>query len=130
MAATHTADGPQREPAHDSTSAEGGTTQRRAERPAGTGCSASRQERVADLLAAGGSDASADSIQDLRAQRRLLNENKRALSKALRNETRKRARLLHRSAQLTNGDLVEVLQIRQARAEAKAKAQAAPTDGE
>ena len=85
-------------------------------------------ERLANLLADARSDASADESQRLRAERRTLINEKRALSKQIRNETRKRARMLNRSAALSNDDLVEVLAIRQQRAEAKAKAKAAATD--
>jgi hypothetical protein len=42
---------------------------------------------------------------------------KRQLTKALRNETRKRTRLIQRSSKLTVPDLVQSLYIRQARAQ-------------
>ena len=48
-------------------------------------------ERLANLLADARSDASADEIQRLRAEWRTLIKEKRALSKQIRNETRKRA---------------------------------------
>ena len=85
----------------------------------------SHVERVAGLLAEGDQQTSTDEIQALREQRNALNLRKRQVTKQLRNESRKRARMLQRSAQLTNEDLVEVLQIRQARAASKAKAKAA-----
>ena len=83
-------------------------------------------EAILQLLASspGGSDRGQDSIQDLQGQRRALTDEKRRLTKQLRNETRKRKRVLNKSARLSNMDLVEVLQIRQNRAAAKAKSRA------
>ena len=85
----------------------------------------SRGEQLAALFANAGTDRSEDEIQKLRRERTRLNAEKRALSKQLKNECRKRSRMLTRSAQLSNEDLVEVIHIRQARAVAKAKAAAA-----
>ena len=86
-----------------------------------------RAERVAALLAEGDQNTSADEIQSLREQRRKLNVRKREVTEQLCNESRKRARMLQRGSQLTNDDLLEVLQIRQSRAAAaKAKARAGP----
>jgi hypothetical protein len=87
-----------------------------------------RLQRLTALLANAEIDHTADEIQRLRAERRALNERKRVLARSLRNESRKRARMMQRSAQLTNEDLVEVLHIRQTRAVAKAKAEAAPEE--
>ena len=70
-------------------------------------------------------DRGRDAITDLQSKRRNLNAQKRELTKQLRNEARKRKRMLNRSAGLTNYDLVEVLTIRQHRSLAKAKAKAA-----
>ena len=85
--------------------------------------------RVAAFLGTECNDCSAVEIDRLRAQRRTLNEAKRTVTRELRNETRKRKRMLARSSNLTNDDLVEVLAIRQQRAVAKAKAKAAAEDG-
>ena len=82
---------------------------------------------ILELLATGGgaSDESQDAIANLQGQRKELLEERKRLTRALRNETRKRKRMLNKSARLSNADLVEVLQIRQNRAVAKAKAAAA-----
>ena len=82
---------------------------------------------ILELLANGGgaSDESQDPIANLQGQRKELLEERKRLTRALRNETRKRKRMLNKSARLSNADLVEVLQIRQNRAVAKAKAAAA-----
>ena len=55
-------------------------------------------------------------ISRLQDERRALAGQKRLLTKALRNETRKRTRLLQRSSKLTVPDLVQSLYICQARA--------------
>ena len=82
---------------------------------------------ILELLATstGSADESQDAIANLQGQRKELLEERKRLTRALRNETRKRKRMLNKSARLSNADLVEVLQIRQNRAVAKAKAAAA-----
>ena len=89
-----------------------------------------REQVLRALMAATDGDPSMDEIQKLRQERRAMNAQKRALTKQLRNESRKRARMLNRSAQLTNEDLVEVLQIRQARAAAAGKKETKTTGTE
>ena len=85
-------------------------------------------EAVLELLTSRGlTDRGRNNIAELQTQRRELAARKRQLTKELRNESRKRSRMLARSARLSNVDLVEVLQIRQNRAVAKAKAAAAAT---
>ena len=87
-------------------------------------------EAVLELLSSRGlTDRGRNNIAELQTQRRELAARKRQLTKELRNESRKRSRMLARSARLSNVDLVEVLQIRQNRAVAKAKASAADTVG-
>ena len=75
-----------------------------------------------------GSDPSTVTVADLREQRRVAANERKRLTKELRNETRKRARRLEKSAQLSTMDLVAVLEVRRERAVAKAaaKAKAAP----
>ena len=63
-----------------------------------------------------GMDRSKTEIARLQEERRAIAGEKRALTKALKNETRKRQRLLKKSAQLSVPDLVQTLYIRQARA--------------
>ena len=96
-----------------------GSEQPPAEKPVGAA--------ILELLArsTGGTDQGQDAISNLQHQRKELLEERKRLTRALKNETRKRKRVLNRSARLTNADLVEVLQIRQTRAIAKAKAAAA-----
>ena len=74
------------------------------------------------------SDPSTVTVAELREQRRLAANERKRLTKELRNETRKRARRLEKSAQLSTMDLVAVLEVRRERAVAKAaaKAKAAP----
>ena len=81
---------------------------------------------ILDLLAssADGTDPSQNSIANLQQQRKTLVDERKRLTKQLKNETRKRKRMLNKSARLSTTDLVEVLQIRQNRAVAKAKAAA------
>ena len=87
-------------------------------------------EAVLELLSSRGlTDRGRNNIAELQTQRRELAARKRQLTKELRKESRKRSRMLARSARLSNVDLVEVLQIRQNRAVAKAKASAADTVG-
>ena len=71
------------------------------------------------MLAENSDDGSTQTIGNLREQRRQLQAS-----------TRDAETIAHlaRSSQLTNDDLVEVLQIRQARAVAKAKAKANPAN--
>ena len=74
------------------------------------------------------SDPSTVTVAELREQRRLAANERKRLTKELRNETRKRERRLEKSAQLSTMDLVAVLEVRRERAAAKAvaKAKAAP----
>ena len=114
-------------PADSSRPADGNSSENTGEIPhASASHASSRAERFAALFADGAADGTTDEIQRLRAQRGALNAQKRAVTKTLRNECRKRTRMMARSSQLSNEDLVEVLAIRQARAVAKAKAEAAP----
>ncbi len=64
----------------------------------------------------------------LRDQRRALAVTRTELSRQIRNETRKRKRMVERSSKLSTQDLVSVLELRHERkvaAKAKAKAKAA-----
>ena len=74
--------------------------------------------------AEGGDLGGSDDIQRLRVQKILLNQQRKLLSKQLRNEQRKRQRLRERAKKLSNADLVRVLTDREAMARAKAKPQA------
>ena len=70
-------------------------------------------------------------ISRLQEQRRALANEKRALTRQLKNESRKRARLLQKSSKLSVPDLVQSLYIRQARAaerERRAEERAAERD--
>ena len=81
---------------------------------------------ILELLsgAASSADQSMDAITNLQQQRKDLLNQRKLLTKQLKNATRKRKRMLDKSSKLSNDDLVEVLQIRQNRAVAKAKAAA------
>jgi hypothetical protein len=70
---------------------------------------------------------------ELRAQRRAVAQQRTELSRQIRNETRKRKRMLQKSALMSTLDLVAVLELRSerqvaAKAKAKAKARAADND--
>ena len=88
---------------------------------------------AAVLAAVGGvGDAGADRIAQLAQQQRDLLEDRRRVSSELRNETKKRKRLMEQAKKLSTADLVAVLGARQnaqanpkAKAKGKAKAKAA-----
>ena len=63
-----------------------------------------------------GMDRGQTEISRLQEQRRALANEKRALTRQLKNESRKRARLLQKSSKLSVPDLVQSLYIRQSRA--------------
>ena len=128
MAAASAREEPQREPVEEEEGASGNVAEANRARDADGNLICNRIRGLAQVLAENSDEGSTQTIENLREQRRQLQANKRALTKTLRNETRKRSRMLSRSAQLTNDDLVEVLQIRQARAAAKAKAKANPAN--
>ena len=71
-------------------------------------------------------DASADRVATMNTRRRQLLQERMALSREIKNETRKRQRLLEKSRGLSNEALMEIIAARAARAaQAKAKAKAA-----
>ena len=61
-----------------------------------------------------------DKVEQLREQRKRLQTERSELTRKLRNEKRKRSRLVNRSSKMTTADLVEVLDMRRSRAAAKA----------
>jgi len=63
-----------------------------------------------------GMDRGQTEISRLQEQRRALANEKRALTRQLKNESRKRARLVQKSSKLSVPDLVQSLYIRQSRA--------------
>ena len=63
-------------------------------------------------------------IHSLRLRKLQLNQERKLLTKQLRNEQRKRQRLRERAKKLSNSDLVRVLAEREAAAIAKAKPKA------
>ena len=78
-----------------------------------------------------GMDRGQTEISRLQEQRRALANEKRALTRQLKNESRKRARLLQKSSKLSVPDLVQSLYIRQSRAadrERRAEERAAERD--
>ena len=78
-----------------------------------------------------GMDRGQTEISRLQEQRRALANEKRALTRQLKDESRKRARLLQKSSKLSVPDLVQSLYIRQARAaerERRAEERAAERD--
>ena len=88
-------------------------------RPPGTGapaaggaCAASVTilETIAPLL---GANQGAVTMAQIKEQRRLVSVQKRALTQQMRNERRKKARLLSKSSRLSNMDLIDVLRLRQ-----------------
>ena len=99
-------------------------------RSAATGSGRQVTASIMDLISTNitEADAGQSALLDLQSRRRELQDLKRTVSQQLRNERRKRTRMLHRSARLSSEDLVEILQIRQVRAQAKAKAAPTPPD--
>ena len=79
---------------------------------------ASVGDQILELLSTGapGGDAAKNQIGALMTERRALAVEKAKLSKLLRNETKKRKRILEKTTRLTTMDLVEVLSIRQGKA--------------
>ena len=79
--------------------------------------------------AATGLDKGKTKIAQMQEQRRVLNAEKQALTRTIKNEARKRQRLLAKSSKLSVPDLVQTLYIRQQRAKATAarRAEAAGT---
>ena len=71
-------------------------------------------KHIAEMLKAsgGGGDKGKDTITDLMRQRQELTLKKRKLTALLKNEARKRRRMLAKSSKLTTNDLVEGLNIR------------------
>ena len=70
--------------------------------------------------AAQGLDTGKTKIASLQEQRKALNDQKNTITRTIKNEARKRKRLLDRSAKLSVPDLVQTLYIRQQRAAAAA----------
>ena len=70
--------------------------------------------------AAQGLDTGKTKIASLQEQRKALTTEKNSLTRVIKNETRKRKRLLDKSAKLSVPDLVQTLYIRQQRAAAAA----------
>jgi hypothetical protein len=68
--------------------------------------------------------AEASVIARLRGEQQLLAKQKKALSKQLRNECRKRQRIKQKAKQLSNEDLLAVLAEREFLVQAKARAKA------
>ena len=72
--------------------------------------------------------AEIDAAQELREEKRVLMQQKKLVTKQLRNELRKRLRLRERAKKLSDEDLVKVLASREKERQAKgsAKTRAAP----
>ena len=69
-------------------------------------------------------DSGKKKVAELAAERKRIQSEKKRLTQQLRNEERKRKRIMTKSAYLSNADLVEVLTIRQSKAATAAKAKA------
>ena len=65
-----------------------------------------------------GADREADTVANLRAQHEAMRKEKRKITMQIKNEKRKRSRLLKKSNSLSNHELLKVLQQRGARAAA------------
>ena len=104
--------------------------------PAGAADAPADGEDATDVILqmvaqARGMDRGQTEISRLQEQRRALANEKRALTRQLKNESRKRARLLQKSSKLSVPDLVQSLYIRQSRAaerERRAEERAAERD--
>ncbi len=77
---------------------------------------------LADLTANFGKDRLKSSIDNIAERRKLLNAQKRKLSQDLKNERRKRTRLLEKGAKFSIQDIIDVASIRMAKYDAKNKA--------
>ena len=89
------------------------------ERPPATGASGARGasdprghilESIAPLL---GANHGSRVMSEIKEQRRLVSAEKRRLTQQMRNERKKKARLVSRSSRLSNMDLIDVLRLRQ-----------------
>ena len=82
---------------------------------------------IATLIPVMGTDREADEIARLRGDAEELRRQKKRLTQQIRNEKRKRSRLLKKSAGLTNKELVKIMHVRGLRAQANsARSSAAP----
>ena len=90
---------------------------------AGGGGAAGAAAAALNLISQMG-DPSADNVARLRAQKRALADQKKQTQKELKNEERKRQRLMTKAKGLSATDLVTILATKQAVAKAKAKAKA------
>ena len=83
------------------------------------GAATSSKGPFASVTAAVGHDVKeslADSIIRLKAEQTEVRESRKRLSRALHNAQRRASRLKKRARQLTDGDLVEVLKMREVKA--------------
>ena len=69
-------------------------------------------------------DSGKKKVAELAAERKRIQSEKKRLTQQLRNEERKRKRIMQKRQYLSNADLVEVLTIRQSKAATAAKAKA------
>ena len=69
-------------------------------------------------------DSGKKKVAELAAERKRVQSEKKRLTQQLRNEERKRKRIMQKSQYLSNTDLVEVLTIRQSKAATAAQAKA------
>ena len=76
-----------------------------------------------------GADMISGNIKALKDQRKRMLEEKKAVSRALRNAQRQRMRLKRKANNLSTDDLVEVLSMRAAAQNANAEASAASAEG-
>ena len=66
-------------------------------------------------------------MNELRERRKALGKERAELTRAMRNEQKKKSRLLDKAQRLSNNDLLEVFAMRVKRSEAKAASSAAQT---
>ena len=87
-----------------------------------------RTAEAIDILRSAG-DADAEKLAMLEAHRKELHNQRKTLTKEIKNEMRKRRRLLTKARGLSNESLLEVIAARHAKsAQAKAKANAPSTN--
>ena len=70
--------------------------------------------------------AEVDAVQKLREEKRVLMQQKKLVTKQLRNELRKRLRLRERAKKLSDEDLVKVLASREKERQARGSAKSRP----
>lgn len=79
---------------------------------------------VAMAAVGGGDDVGADRVARLEEKRKLLHNQRRDVLREIRNERKRRKRIMEKARTLSDAELLNVLSVRAAAAKAKPKAKA------